>query len=179
MFGFWILSIPKKRSRLTFHLYGCETFCSAQVVVDGALDLLVMVGPGDIVDLEEAPSLIILSLVVNVPLVTVDRWRGVRLRQAPVRSLKFLLAYLFNLSTTTLPSMINARLTQQRFWPGHEKTLTKTISRTPHNPYVSFKLAPFILDFGFHLLRLKAILVYHNPQLRKADLKLTFRLWGC
>ena len=64
---------------LTFDLYGCEPFCPAQVVVDGALDLLVVVGPGDVVDLEEAPSLVVLSLVVDVPLVTVDRGRRVGL----------------------------------------------------------------------------------------------------
>ena len=50
--------------------------------------MLVVVGPGDVVDLEEAPSLIGLSLVVDVPLVTVDGGRGVRLWQTPVRGLE-------------------------------------------------------------------------------------------
>ena len=40
---------------------------------------------------------------------------------------------------TTLQSVRNARLSQQRFWHCHENRITKTI---PHNLYVSFKSAP-------------------------------------
>ena len=73
--------------QLTFDPDGGETFGPAQVVVDGALDLLVVVAPGDVVDLEVAPHLVVLLLVVNVPDVTVDRGGWVGLRKAPVGGL--------------------------------------------------------------------------------------------
>ena len=42
--------------------------------------------------------------------------------------------------TTTLQSIMNAKLSQHRFWPCHENRLIKTIQMTHDNPYVSIKL---------------------------------------
>ena len=67
--------------------------------------------------------------------------------------------------------MVNAKLSRHRFWHCHENRHIKTIPTIPHNLYVSFKLASLYFE-------LRLILVYPNPQLREADLTLTYRLWG-
>ena len=64
---------------------------------------------------------------------------------------------LFPCSSTTLQSMIIAKLSPHRFWPCHENGLTKTIQTIPHNLYVSFKSASLYCG-------LRLILVYPNPQ---------------
>ena len=46
---------------------------------------------------------------------------------------------------TTLQSLMNAKLSQHRFWPCHENGLIKPIQTILHNQYVSFKV-------GFPLL---------------------------
>ena len=43
--------------------------------------------------------------------------------------------------STTLQSIMNANLSQHRFWHCHENRLIKTIQAIPHNLYVSSKLA--------------------------------------
>ena len=43
---------------------------------------------------------------------------------------------------TTLQSMVNAKLSKQRFWHCYENGLIKTIQPIPHNLYVSIKLTP-------------------------------------
>ena len=58
---------------------------------------------------------------------------------------------------TTLQSMMNAKLSKQRFWHCYENRLIETIQTIPHNLYVSFKLTS--LYYG-----LRIILVYPNPQ---------------
>ena len=70
--------------QLTFDPDGGETFGPAQVVVDGALDLLVVVASGDVVDLKIAPHLVVLLFVVNVPDITVDGGCWIGLGEAPV-----------------------------------------------------------------------------------------------
>ena len=52
---------------------------------------------------------------------------------------------------------MNAKLSKQRFWHCHENRLIKTIQTTPHNIYVSVKLASIYCG-------LRIILVYPNPQ---------------
>ena len=47
-----------------------------------------MVIPGDVVDFEITPPLVVLFLVVDVPLVAVDRGGRVRLRQASIGCLQ-------------------------------------------------------------------------------------------
>ena len=42
--------------------------------------------------------------------------------------------------STTLQSMMHAKLSLHRFWPCHENGLIKMIQMIPHNLYVSFKL---------------------------------------
>ena len=71
----------------------------------------------------------------------------------------------------TLQSMMYAKLGHHRFWPCHENGLFKTIQTKPHNLFSWFKLAPTY--YG-----LKLIKVYSNPQLREADLKLTYIFLG-
>ena len=58
---------------------------------------------------------------------------------------------------TTLQSMMNAKLSKQRFYPCHENRLIKTIQTIPHNLYVSVKLTSLYRG-------LRLILVYPNPQ---------------
>ena len=62
--------------------------------------------------------------------------------------------------------MMNALLSQHRFWLCHVNELIKTILTIPHTLYVSFKLTSLYCG-------LRLILVYPNLQLREADLKLT------
>ena len=50
--------------------------------------MLVVVIPGDVVDFKIAPLLVVLFLVVDVPLVAVDRGRRIRLRQASIGCLQ-------------------------------------------------------------------------------------------
>ena len=61
------------------------------------------------------------------------------------------------LDYTTLQSMMNVKLSKQRFWHCHENGLIKTIRMIPHNLYVSVKLAS--LYYGLRL-----ILAYPYPQ---------------
>ena len=72
--------------------------------------------------------------------------------------------------STTLQTILNAKLSQHRFWPCHVNELIKTILTIPHTLYVSFKLTS--LYSGLSIL-----LVYPNPQQREANFKLTYRLW--
>ena len=65
--------------------------------------------------------------------------------------------------------MMNAKLSPHRFWPCHETGLIETIQTIPHYPYVSFKSTSLCCG-------LRIILVYPDPQLRNAVLKLTYRL---
>ena len=58
---------------------------------------------------------------------------------------------------TTLQSIVNAKLSMQRFWHCHENRLIKTIQTIPYNLYVSVKLT--LLYCGLRL-----ILVHPNPQ---------------
>ena len=58
---------------------------------------------------------------------------------------------------TTLQSMMNAKLSQHRFWPCHGNGLIKTIQTITHNLYVSVKLTSLYRG-------LRLILVYPNPQ---------------
>ena len=58
---------------------------------------------------------------------------------------------------TTLQSMMNAKLSKQRFWHCYENGLIKTIQTIPHNLYVSVKLTSLYCG-------LRLILVYPNPQ---------------
>ena len=64
--------------------------------------------------------------------------------------------------STTLQSMMNAKLSKQRFWHCYENRLIKTIQTIPHNLYVSVKLTSLYCG-------LRLILVYPKPQLREAD----------
>ena len=50
--------------------------------------------------------------------------------------------------STTLQSMMNAKLSKHRFWHCHENGLIKTIQTIPHNPYVRFKLYSFYCGIG-------------------------------
>ena len=61
------------------------------------------------------------------------------------------------ISCTTLQSMMNAKLSKQRFRHCHENGLIKTIQTIPHNLYVSVKLTSLYCG-------LRLILVYPNPQ---------------
>ena len=65
-----------------------QSFGSSQKVEDRAPHLFVVVYPGDVVDFEIAPPLVVLFLVVDVPLVAVDRGGRVRLRQASIGCLQ-------------------------------------------------------------------------------------------
>ena len=47
----------------------------------------------------------------------------------------------FQIEGTTLYSILNAKLSQHKFWHCHENRLIKTIQTIPHNLYVSFKSA--------------------------------------
>ena len=58
---------------------------------------------------------------------------------------------------TTLQSIMNAKVSQHKFWHCHENGLIKMIQTIPHNLYVSVKLTS--LYCGSRL-----ILVYPNPQ---------------
>ena len=49
---------------------------------------------------------------------------------------------------TTLQSMMNAKLSKQRFWHCHENGLVKTIQRIPHNLCVSVKSASLYWGLG-------------------------------
>ena len=83
---------------------------------------------------------------------------------------------------TTLQSVRNARLSQQRFWHCHENRITKTI---PHNLYVSFKSASIycwessrcIINYGEtdlkfpYRLSLDTHIGYHWNRLEKPTLK--------
>ena len=62
----------------------------------------------------------------------------------------------FREGITTLQYIMNAKLSQHRFWHCHENGLIKTIQTIPHNLYVSFKLASLYCG-------LRLILVYPNP----------------
>ena len=53
--------------------------------------------------------------------------------------------------------MMNAKLSQHRFWHCHENELIKTIQMITHNLYVSVKLTSLYCG-------LRLILVYPNPQ---------------
>ena len=66
-------------------------------------------------------------------------------------------AILLTIMLTTLQSMINAKLSQHRFWPCHENRIIETIQTLPHNLYVSFKVTSLYCG-------LRLILVYPNPQ---------------
>ena len=57
---------------------------------------------------------------------------------------------------TTLQSIMNANLSQHRFWQCHENRLNKTIQTIPQNLCVSFKLTSLYCG-------LRLILVYPNP----------------
>ena len=52
--------------------------------------------------------------------------------------------------TTTFQSIMNAKLSQQRFWPCHENRLIKTISIMPGCPKISetLKLASLYIGLG-------------------------------
>ena len=58
---------------------------------------------------------------------------------------------------TTLQSVINTKLSKQRFRHCHENGLIKMIQTIPHNLYVSVKLTSLYCG-------LRLILVYPNPQ---------------
>ena len=58
---------------------------------------------------------------------------------------------------TTLQSMMNVKLSKQRFRHCNENGLIQTIQTTPHNLYVSVKLTSLYCG-------LRLILVYPNPQ---------------
>ena len=60
--------------------------------------------------------------------------------------------------STTLQSMINTKLSKQRFGHCYENGLIKTIQTKPHNLYVSVKLTS--LYCGLRI----SILVYPNPE---------------
>ena len=49
---------------------------------------------------------------------------------------------------TTFQSMINAKLSKQRFWHCHENGLIKTIQTIPHNLYVSVKSSSLYWGLG-------------------------------
>ena len=69
---------------------------------------------------------------------------------------------------------MNTKLSLHKFWACHENGLIKsfkTIQTIPQNLYVSVKLTSLYCG-------LRIILVYPNPQYRKADLKHTNRLRG-
>ena len=53
--------------------------------------------------------------------------------------------------------MMNAKLSQHRFWSCHENRLIRTIQKIPHSLYMSVKLISLYCD-------LRLILVYPNPQ---------------
>ena len=59
--------------------------------------------------------------------------------------------------STTLQSMMNAKLSKHRFWHCYENRLIKTIQTIPHNLYVSVKLTSLYCG-------LRLILVYPNIQ---------------
>ena len=65
--------------------------------------------------------------------------------------------YLNLFDFTTLQSVMNAKLSKQRFWHCHENSLIKTIQTIFRNLYVSVTLTS--LYCGLWL-----ILVYPNPQ---------------
>ena len=58
---------------------------------------------------------------------------------------------------TTLPYMMNDKLSPHWIWPCHENGLIKTIQMTPHNLYVIVKLTSLYCG-------LRIILVYLHPQ---------------
>ena len=59
-------------------------------------------------------------------------------------------------AVTTLQSIMNTKLSKQRFWHCHENGLIKTIKMIPHKLYASFKLTSLYCG-------LRIILVYPNP----------------
>ena len=73
------------------------------------------------------------------------------------RSLHHLSMLYQTIYITTLQSMVNAKLSKQRFWHFYENGLIKTIQTIPHNLQVSVKLTSLYC-------RLRLILVYPNPQ---------------
>ena len=60
-------------------------------------------------------------------------------------------------SHTTLQSIMDAKLSKQRFLHCHENRLIKTIQTIPHNLHVSVKLTSLYCG-------LRIILVYPDPQ---------------
>ena len=58
------------------------------------------------------------------------------------------LCKLFQKTLTTLQSVMNTKLSKQRFWHCHENRLIKTIQTIPHNPYLSFKLTSLYCGLG-------------------------------
>ena len=57
--------------------------------------------------------------------------------------------FIIGKSATTLPSMMNAKLSPHRFWPCHENGLIKTIQMIPHNLEISLLITK---PFGLFLL---------------------------
>ena len=57
---------------------------------------------------------------------------------------------------TTLQSIMNVKLSKQRFWHCHENGIIKTIQTIPHNLYVSVKLNSLYCG-------LRLFLVYPTP----------------
>ena len=72
--------------------------------------------------------------------------------------------YDIGITNTTLQSMMNAKLSQHRFWPCHENGLIKTIQTIPHNLYVSFKFASLYCG-------LRLILVYPKSTVKGSQLE--------
>ena len=65
--------------------------------------------------------------------------------------------YMVSKYPTTLQSLMNAKVSQHKFWHCHENGLIKTIKMIPHNLYLNVKLT-------FLYCGLRLILVYPNPQ---------------
>ena len=65
---------------------------------------------------------------------------------------------------TTLQSMINAKLSKQRFWHCYENGLIKTIQMIPYNLYVSVKLTSLYCG-------LRLILIYPREMLSQKHVK--------
>ena len=74
-----------------------------------------------------------------------------------IETLYHLLVDSLNEYSTTLRSMMNTKLSKQRFWHCHENGLINTILKIPHNLQVSVKLTSLYCG-------LRIILVYPNPQ---------------
>ena len=65
---------------------------------------------------------------------------------------------------------MNGKLSKHGFWHCHENRLIKMIQTIPHNQ-VSFKSTSLYYGLGYTRIIL-------NPQYRKVNLTLTYRLWG-